>query len=125
MQVIMELLVDCEFEAAVAGCCGGVLRDNKFFVAKVHQAVVVKIICAVGGKEVVELVKEFLGTDVDKEFVAEVVLLVELEGEAVVGSVDNHDAVHAVACRHIGDVERLTLSPFVAYECPEALDDVV
>ena len=58
MQVIMELLVDCEFEAEVARRGGWVLGDAQFLVAETHDAVVVLVLGAVDGKEVVELVEE-------------------------------------------------------------------
>ena len=118
-------LFDGDFEAAVAGGGGGVFGDAQFFVAEAHDAVVVEVLGAVGGEEVVELVEDLLGADVDDELVAEVVLFVEFEGEAVVGGVDYHNAVHVVASGHVGDVEGLTLGALVTHKGAEALDDVV
>lgn len=121
----MFMLFHGNLEASVARGGGGVFGDAQFLVTKAHDAVVVEVLGAVGGEEVVELVEEVLRAYVDNEFVAEVVLLVELEGEAVVGGVDDHDAVHIVASRHVGDVECLAFSSFVAHKGTEALDDVV
>lgn len=117
--------LDGECECAVFGGGGGVLDDVKFFVAEVHEAVVVHVLGAVGGEEVVEVGEEVFGTDVDFDFVAHVVFFVEFEGAAIVGGVDDHHAVHAVACGHVCDVELLTFGAFVADEGSEGLDDMV
>ena len=118
-------LLDGELEAAVFGSGGGSFGDAQFLVAEAHDAVVIQVLGAVDCEEVVELGEELLGADVDGELVAHVVLLVELEGAAVVGGVDNHDAVHAVTGRHIGDVEGLAFGPFIADKGSEGLDDMV
>ena len=99
------LFVDGEAEGAVLGGGGGILGDDEFLVAEVHEAVVVEVLGAVGGEECVEGFEEVLGTDVDGELIAEVVVFVELEGAAIVGGVDNHDALDPIASRHVGDVE--------------------
>lgn len=94
-------------------------------VAELHQSVSVHILSWVGGEKVVEVGEEIFGTYVDSQFVADVVLFVKFESEAVVCCVDNHNAVNAIASRHIGDVEGLAFSPLVAHEGTKGLDDVV
>lgn len=110
----LNLILHYKSERAVFGCGGRFLIDSQALVAKVHEAVIIHVLGAVSREEVVKGGQEFLRANVDGELIAEVVLFVKFEGQSVVGSVDNHHAIHIVASRHIGDVECLTFRMFVA-----------
>ena len=102
------------------------LADAYQLVAEVHSLVVaVGVFGVVDLEQAVEVAQKIGAAHIEDYLVANLVPGVHLEGAAIVGGVDYHHALHVVAGRHIGDVELLAFSPFVAHEGTQRLHDVV
>lgn len=85
----------------------------------------VGIFCLVDLEQPVKVAQEVGTAHIQDNLIAYLVGRVHLEGAAVIGSINNHHTFNAVPGRHIGNVELLAFSPFVADEGTQRLYNMV